>query len=62
MATMPKPTKEDWIISDIDYVSHRENREIDISWRQEQIIDSDDTFMQAPDHWPDPVEKEEKEL
>ena len=61
MATIPKPPKEDRTIpGDRDRDVWR-RQEIDINERQKRINESDDTFMQAPDPWPDPPDEGDKD-
>jgi hypothetical protein len=54
MVNIPKPPKGDRIVPnkrDVDIWRRPEN---DIGQRQERINESDDSYMQAPDPWPDP--------
>jgi len=58
MATTPRPPKE--IIPDDRDLDVWRRNEIDINERQERINESDDSYMQAPDRWPDPPEENSK--
>lgn len=61
MATTPKPDKDDRVIPDDREIDVWRRQEIDINRRQERINESDDSYMQAPNPWPDPPEDEDKD-
>lgn len=61
MATAPKRPSKDHVVPDDRDLDAWRRQEIDISRRQERINESDDSFMQAPDPWPDPPDEDDKE-
>ncbi|MBK6864596.1 MAG: hypothetical protein IPG91_14175 [Ideonella sp.] len=61
MATTPKPAEKGHMIPDDHDLDLWRRQEIDINKRQERINESDDSFMQAPDLWPDPPDEDKKD-
>jgi hypothetical protein len=62
MATTPRSPKDDRVIPDDHDGDVWRRQEIDIGKRQERINESDDTFMQAPDPWPDPPGEDDPQV